>query len=284
MVLESNWRPKNSGAAAPWRGGASHMPDVSYNAAMTGPIIGITADNAGNTAASGKYESAIRYSSAVANAGGVPVVLPHELALAEAYASLCDGLVLTGGVDPDTTAFGEPMHAMARPVDGRRQAFELAVLDACRDHLPDKPVLGVCLGMQLMALHAGGRLNQYLPDTLAQPQVHEGDNRHAIELRVDDSALGAVATTVVSAHRQAVSHAGALRVVAEAPDGVIEAVDDPTRRFYVGVQWHPERGGDDGLNRRLFRRLIEVAVGVDRPATLPPAAPQHRRPAPRRRR
>ena len=226
---------------------------------MGKPVIAITVDNADNTAASGKYESAIAYTSAVTAAGGVPVLLPHVPELAEAYLEWCDGLILTGGVDPNTTQFSQPMHPLARPVDSQRQAFELALLDACANFAADKPVLGVCLGMQLMALHAGGRLNQYLPDTQAQPEVHEKDNRHELVLRVADSVLGKPATTsVVSAHRQAVSHAGALRVVADGPDGLIEAIDDPHRRFYLGVQWHPERGGDDQLNRGLFRRMIEM--------------------------
>jgi len=226
---------------------------------MGKPIIGITVDNADNTAASGKYESAIAYSNVVTDAGGVPFLLPHVPELAETYIELCDGLILTGGVDPDTTQFGEPMHPLARPADSQRQAFELALLDACARLAPDKPVLGVCLGMQLMALHAGGRLDQYLPDTHAQADIHENDNQHDLVLRVADSVLGRPSkTAVVSAHRQAVSHAGAMRVVADGPDGLIEAIDDPKRRFYLGVQWHPERGGDDRLNRGLFRRLTEM--------------------------
>ena len=234
---------------------------------MAGPLIGITVDNADNTAASGEYESAIAYSRAVAEGGGVPVLLPHEPALAEAYARQCAGLILTGGVDPDTTAFGEPLHASARPMDRRRQAFELALLDVLGDQMPDKPVLGVCLGMQLMALHAGGRLDQYLPETLARADVHAQDHRHALVLRVSDSVLGTVAVgPVVSAHRQAVVDAGSLRVVAAAPDGVIEAVDDPARRFYLGVQWHPERGGGDALNRGLIRRMLGLPAGGGRRA------------------
>ena len=235
---------------------------------MAAALIGITVDNAGNTASSGKYESAIRYSRAVAELGGMPVLLPHEPALAGGYVRRCDGLILTGGVDPDTTMFGEALHESARPMDRRRQDFELALLDALREQAPDKPVLGVCLGMQLMALHAGGRLDQYLPATLARPQVHEQDRLHGIELLVADSVLGGgVSGPVVSAHRQAVVDAGALRVIARAPDGVIEAVDDPGRGFYVGVQWHPERGGADQLNRGLIGRLLRPPAGADRRAT-----------------
>ncbi len=224
---------------------------------METPLIGITVDNRDNSADSGRYESSIAYSRAVAEAGGVPVLLPHEPELATTYATTCDGLVLTGGVDPDTAAFGEPMHPKARPIDPRRQAFELALLDAAATR--DLPVLGVCLGMQLMALRAGGRLHQYLPDVMEASEAHRDDRRHAIELRQTDSVLGQLieaGCTVVSYHQQAVADAGSMRVVATAPDGVIEAIDDPSRRFWIGVQWHPERGGAGSLNRGLFERLI----------------------------
>jgi putative glutamine amidotransferase len=229
---------------------------------MSLPIIGITIDNADNTAASGKYESALAYSRTVAEAGALPVLLPHEPQLALSYAQQCDGLILTGGVDPDTTAFGQPLHRRARPMDAHRQAFELAVLKVLGDQMADKPVLGVCLGMQLMALHAGGRLDQYLPDTLAKPQVHEQDRRHQVLPQVTDSVLDSTPGAVVSAHRQAVADAGSMRVVARAHDGVIEAIDDPRRCFYLGVQWHPERGGDDALNRGLIRQMI-AAIHAD---------------------
>ena len=255
------------------------MDDRSRDA----PLIGITVDNRDNSAASGRYESSIAYSRAVAQAGGAPALLPHEPALAATYVARLDGLLLTGGVDPDTSAFGEPMHAKARPIDARRQAFELALLDAAAQR-PDLPVLGVCLGMQLMALHAGGRLNQYLSDTLADAQVHQNDNRHALRLVADDSILNDVCDAqasresgignresgdVVSYHRQAVDAPGRMRVIAIAPDEVIEAIDLPTsaRRFYLGVQWHPERGGAGPFNAGLF----ETFVSVCRARTSPPA-------------
>lgn len=238
---------------------------------MKPPVIGITVDNRDNTATSGRYESSIAYSRCVAQAGGLPVLLPHEAGLVDRFADLCDGFVLTGGVDPRTEAFGQPTHPCARPMDGHRQAFELALL-ATTDEQPHKPVLGVCLGMQFMALRAGGTLHQHLPDILDNPQLHENDNRHVISLRVPDSVLAgqplaAEQSTVVSWHRQAVAagpdddnRVGRLRVLATAPDGVIEAIDDPGRPFYLGVQWHPERGGRGELNQGLFDRFVAVAA------------------------
>lgn len=234
---------------------------------MKPPVIGITVDNRDNTATSGRYESSIAYSRCVAQAGGLPVLLPHEPQWVAQFVGMCDGFVLTGGVDPRTEAFGQPTHPRARPMDEQRQAFELALLAAMEEY-PNKPVLGICLGMQLMALRAGGTLHQYLPDILDNPQLHENDNRHAITLRVPVSALTDQLLTeaqavVVSWHRQAVAPGpdddggvGRMRVLATAQDGVIEAIDDPGRPFYLGVQWHPERGGQGELNQGLFDRFV----------------------------
>ncbi len=222
------------------------------------PIIGITVDNKENTAGSGVYESNIAYSAAVVKAGGVPVLLPHEVELIEHYLRLCDGFILTGGVDPRMEQFGDVTHPKARIMDPRRQAFETGLLAALQE-ARDKAVLGVCLGMQLMTLHAGGRLNQHLPDTIPQAEMHQKNNRHGVVLDPSQEVFNALAArdcTVVSSHRQGMETAGRLRVIATAADGVIEAVTDPTRPFYVGVQWHPERGGAGELNQTLLGHLV----------------------------
>lgn len=239
---------------------------------MTRPLIGITVDNKNDSASSNRYESSIHYSRGIAAAGGLPLLLPQEPALADEFVALCDGILLTGGSDPRMERFGKRMHPQASPVDAGRQEFELALL-AALDRAAGKPALGVCLGMQFMALHAGGDLNQHLPETLATATDHQRDNRHAICVLAPDSVVlreprapkpGPVPAeaelTVVSWHHQAVSDAGRLRTVATAPDGVIEAIDDPSRPFYLGVQWHPERGGEGRLNRDLLRRFVAAAL------------------------
>ncbi|MAE66047.1 MAG: hypothetical protein CMJ18_17380 [Phycisphaeraceae bacterium] len=235
---------------------------------MSRPLIGITVDNRDNNSDSQVLELSEHYGRAVTEAGGVPILLPHEPDLAAQYAETCDGLIFSGGVDPRTEIFGAPTHPRARPIDARRQAFELALLKAVADR-DDKCVLGVCLGMQLMALAAGGTLDQYLPEHLATAAQHTGRKRHGIELLVEDSVLGPGSghASVVSHHQQAVADPGSMRVVARAPDGVIEAIDDPARRFYAGVQWHPERGGPDELNRGLFARLVRAATSERRRRT-----------------
>lgn len=236
----------------------------------TAPLIGITLDNRENSAASDHYELRMTYVRAVIAAGGLAVALPHAPELAEAYLDRCDGVLLTGGVDPSTEAFGEPTHPDARPMDPGRQSFELALLDAAAAH-SEKPMLGVCLGMQLMALHAGGRIDQSMPQSMGEAAAakHQGDRRHGLKIEASDSAMcdgvagsALAAETVVSYHRQAVSDPGRLRVVARAEDGVIEAIDDASRGFCVGVQWHPERGGDGALSLGLIERFVKRCGGA----------------------
>ena len=222
------------------------------------PVVGVTCD-----VADGRARAKLGYAESIAGAGGVPVLLPpapdeaSAPALARAHAALCDAFVLTGGDDPIMEAFGEPTHPGATPVDPRRQASELALIDALRAHEPAKPVLGVCLGMQYMALVAGGALDQCLPETLDSHAEHWDGRVHAVLPEPGTDALPGGA--VHSHHRQAVRDAGRLRVVARAPDGVVEAVDDPARPFWLGVQWHPERSEDGALGVGLFRRLVEAA-------------------------
>lgn len=229
---------------------------------MRQPLIGITVDH---STESGRFQVAVAYVDAVSRAGGLSVLLPCVPDLAGAYAARCDGLVLTGGVDPRTEAFGEPTDPRARPMDPRRQTFELALL-AAAETMPASCVLGICLGMQLMGLRAGARLDQYLPDACPGAAIHEGLSRHAVRLHVRDSVISAdpsTAPTVLSNHRQALADPGRLRLVATAADGVIEAIDDPARRFYAGVQWHPEREAEaTSLSQGLFDRLVQAAAGA----------------------
>jgi putative glutamine amidotransferase len=232
--------------------------DVRYRFAMAHPVIGITADNRDNTAASGTYTCAIAYSRAVAAAGGTPVMLPHEPERLEQYLSVCDGFVLTGGVDPDTRPFGAPLHPEARVMDPQRQAFETALLRALR---PATPCLGVCLGMQLMALCAGGELDQHMPDHLPTHADHYANAQHGLVVREQAQAWPCTSFegAVTSHHRQAVARPGTMRILATAPDGVVEAIDDPDRPFYLGLQWHPERSAEPSVSSAVFEALVAAA-------------------------
>lgn len=259
------------------------------------PFIGITVDisevggGAGDSKASPRASDPPRlrldcgaaYADAVTRAGGLPVLLVPDVVHAGACAGLCDGFVLTGGGDPRMEPFGEVTHAAAEPMHERRQAFEVALLRALERDWPHKPVLGICLGMQMMALLAGGRLNQHLPDTLPTAARHRNaaavgamtvagarachailvDRVAAAAARVEWLAGHAENSMVDSHHHQAMESAGALSVVARSDDGVIEAVAASTRPFYLGVQWHPERTTCEVLGAQLFQRLVQSARG-----------------------
>ncbi len=196
--------------------------------------------------------------------GGTPVPLGRGGAggdraaeFAARYLALCDAVIFTGGDDPATERYGEPTHPAAKVVHPDRQRFEealLAALDEARENA--KPVMGICLGMQMMALHRGGALHQHLPDVLPTAVEHQNDHQHVVE---PSPGAGLPRGTVASWHHQAVRDAGRLRVIARAADGVIEAVDDPARGFYLGVQWHPERTSDPKLGQELFDRLVKAA-------------------------
>lgn len=234
---------------------------------MARPWIGITVDSTTPRSDSGaqrpRYECALAYARQVERAQGIAVMLPYQVDATRRYARRCDAIMLTGGGDPDMSEFNQVTDSRARVVDPLRQDFELTLLDEL-DQLPDKPVLGICLGMQWMAIRCGGSLHQYLPDVLVSHAMHQGDTRHPVRVTDQKTVLlpsprTDVDLSVVSAHRQAVAACGGMRPVAWSPDGVIEAIDDPDRRFYLGVQWHPERGGAGPLNQQLIHRFVRAA-------------------------
>jgi len=216
------------------------------------PLVGITTDLA-------EHPNGVRvftyrpYAEAIERAGAVPVLLPPAVKSVEAYVDRLDAFLLTGGDDPCTEPFGVPTHPSAVRIHPDRQAFETALLERLARSKPDTPVLGICLGMQLMALVAGGRLDQHLPETCPTHAMH-WEQEHAVE-PAGDGAF-ALRGVVRSKHRQAVADPAGMLVIARAPDGLIEALCDPARRFFLGVQWHPERTADPVVGRAVFEALV----------------------------
>lgn len=210
---------------------------------VTNPRIGITPD-----IVEGRVTLAVNYVNAVVQAGGVPLVLPPRPDLAPMFVEICDAVILSGGDDVIMEDWGKATHEAATPVDRQRQEFERAMI-AALDDVPDLPVLGICLGMQLMGIEHGASFEQHLPDMLKTAAEHQHDSVHVIE---GDTLNG----RVTSHHHQALLDAGRLKVIARAHDGVVEGIVDPDRHFYLGVQWHPERTEDDMLGPGLFRSLV----------------------------
>lgn len=214
------------------------------------PLIGITADFIGDYARNRRT-----YLDMVAAAGGVPVILPPQAALREEMLDRIDGVVITGGEDIDVSKFGIPLHPKAECMHAERQEAEFALLRAL-DARPDKPVLGICLGMQMMGFHRGNPMIQHLGDVLPDADRHRNDAIHPVEAE-RGSLLKSGA--VRSWHHQAISEAKGFDIIARSDDGVIEGIIDPKRRFYLGVQWHPERTEATETGLGVVQTLVEHA-------------------------
>jgi putative glutamine amidotransferase len=214
------------------------------------PLIGITADLVGDYARNRRT-----YIDMVAAAGGVPVLLPTIAALREDMLDRVDGVIITGGDDIDVSKFGIALHPKAECMAAERQEAEFALLRALDAH-PDKPVLGICLGMQMMGVHRGNPLIQHLGDVLPNADRHRNDAIHPVEAE-RGSLLKSGA--VRSWHHQAISEAKGFDIIARSDDGVIEGIVDPMRRFYLGVQWHPERTDAVETGLDVVRTLVNHA-------------------------
>lgn len=202
------------------------------------------------------------YAHAIEAAGGVPLLLPptkpYDEAAPAAVARL-DGLVISGGADVSPARYGEKPHERTTRWRDDRDAWELALLDAAAE-TPQLPLLGVCRGMQVMAVHAGGALDQHVPDLVGHDRHNPGPDAYgetSVSVAPGSRLASMVQTslTVHCHHHQSVREHPGFTPVAWADDGLLEAMEAPGERLSIAVQWHPEMVADVGL----FRALVGAA-------------------------
>jgi len=202
------------------------------------------------------------YARSIEVAGGIAVLLPptdDPAADAHDVVARLDALVIAGGADVDPRRYTEVVHERTANWREDRDSWELALLDAARESR--LPVLGICRGMQVMAVHAGGQLDQHVPDTLGSENHSPGGDVYAdVEVsRVEGPHLERLLVTgpaVRCHHHQSVLDHPGLVAAAHASDGTLEAIEDPDRPFWLAVQWHPETQPDAGL----FTALVTAAA------------------------
>ena len=246
---------------------------------MTGrPLIGISTSEERPTARSDPAPQGepprqemvlgMSYVRAIDAAGGLPIVLPPVLhAGADELLGDLDGLCLPGGPDIHPTLYGAEPHPRLGPTWPALDTFELAL--ARRADSIGLPILAVCRGAQILNVARGGTLHQHLPDitdgSIEHRQRDSGSHpTHAARIEHGShvgEVLGLSETRVNSFHHQAVDELGeGLRAAAWAPDGVIEAIEAPSARYILGVQWHAEGLVDlGGGHARLFPSLVAAA-------------------------
>lgn len=209
------------------------------------------------------------YVDAVQAAGGAALLLPVDDAWQDdpqLIVERLDGLLLAGGVDVDPSSYHATPHETTSGCSTVRDTAELALLQCALER--DLPVLGICRGMQLMNVLAGGDLIQHLPERYeGTHQVRVGSfegSEHAVTLQPDSllgSIVGREEIDANSHHHQGVGELGeGLVVTAHTDDGLVEALEDPTKRFAVGVQWHPEAADEDRIIPAFIAACAEHAV------------------------
>ena len=213
------------------------------------------------------------YLAAVENARLVPIVVPAmDAESSRTVLERADALILTGGEDVNPVRYGEAPHPALGRISDERDAAEIALVQAA--HELGLPTLAICRGVQILNVALGGSLIQDIPSQVGAEINHDPDTprtsqSHGVEIATDSRLARAVGVThmrVNSVHHQAIRRlASTLRVVATAPDGVIEGVETPPDDpwWCVGVQWHPEDLFERSeLDARLFSALAGAIAGA----------------------
>ncbi len=229
------------------------------------PIVGITTysrSEAGEFYLPGAYVDAIQL------AGGLPVLLPPNQPEPSRILDFVDGLVFSGGGDIDPEIYGGSHHPTIYLVDEERDSFELSLAKAALT--ANIPTLGICRGMQILNVASGGTLITHVPEVYGETIAHRLDHPrrpipHPVQVKPDTRLAQIVGETevgVVSWHHQAVKTLpNCWQVVANAADGLIEAIEHTLHPWMVALQWHPELSPEDPVHQRIFQALVKEAKG-----------------------
>lgn len=223
------------------------------------PSIGITTHGRNER---GRFDVNAKYVEAVRRAGGYPVLLPPGAREPGECLEFLDGIVMTGGSDVDPARYGGRAHPEVYGVDPERDASEIELLEAILEQ--KTPALCICRGLQILNVALGGSLIEHLPDEVGESVLHRhGDayQTHDVEVAANSRLARIVGTGRLSTpswHHQAVRALGrGLTAVAEAPDGVIEALEHDEHEELIAVQWHPEHtAASDSRQQALFDWLV----------------------------
>lgn len=245
-------------------------PHDGLASTSTRPLIGLTTYR--ETAAWGAWDLTADllptvYARSVEAAGGIAVLLPPQADAAAAVVQRLDGLVITGGADVDPDRYGREAHPLTGGLRPDRDSWEISLLDVAQSR--GLSTLGICRGLQVMAVHGGGQLQQHVPDVVGHDEHSPGPN--SFGWTSVDTVEGSLTRELVGEkmqvschHHQAVSEHPGFLASARAADGTIEAIEDPNRQFWLAVQWHPENGDDYGLFRGLVQAALKAAAGPGR--------------------
>jgi putative glutamine amidotransferase len=232
---------------------------------LTKPLIGIGTDVQQIQGERDRAFIYLTYVESLRKAGAVPVLIPPQPENASEVVESLDGILLAGGDDCDPQLYGQAPHPSLDPMDPRRQENDFALARLARER--QIPTLGICLGVQMMNVAAGGDLVQDIDSEVNTDIRHASDpenrKRHDVTVTAGTklaAILGTASLDVNSSHHQAVRRVGdGLRVTAHATDGVIEGLEDPGHPFYIGVQWHPEDMTGEGSAASLFEAFVAAA-------------------------
>jgi gamma-glutamyl-gamma-aminobutyrate hydrolase PuuD len=238
------------------------------------PIVGITTYLTPARFGDWETESALvpaEYVRAVEAAGGRALLVPPSEDALDDTLDTVDALVFSGGSDLGPETYGAEAHAETAGVSPERDRAELALLSAALAR--DLPVLAICRGSQILNVARGGDLEQHLPDVVGDDKHKQNPGEftdHDVKLEPSTRVgrlLGERAP-VKSHHHQGYGRLGdGLVPAACADDGTIEAIEDPSLRFALGVLWHPEAGDDLTLFEELVREAAEFRAGRSRPGS-----------------